>query len=672
MDRRDFLKQAAGAAGLVAAVPLLPGCGNSTAPAVPVAAGGAGGAPVTNPVFPLPGEEPKDFDYPLGLALPFAHGVASGDPLSDRVILWTRITEITPSAVAIPVRWEVASDPQMTQVIRRGTQNTVADRDWTVKVDVTGLSPATSYYYRFSALGATSITGRTRTAPSAAVDNLRFAVLSCSSYWSSYWSGYHHIARRNDLDLVVHCGDYIYDFIDQDEFVRSRKGNRDLGHPDQRDWLDIAELRRRYALWRSDENLLRAHQQHPFFIVWDNHDLDEDYGNELATPQDGQKSSTTLAQTTQVFWEWTPSRPVLADGSGRFLLVDDGSYPSPQDTKLVWRKLPYGPLCDVFGVDTQIGLPGHGLKLDASHLPAGTPTLYGRTQFEWITGGLLASQQTGVRWRFINNQTWFAPVDVPDVTATAPLPKIGISRWTNYPGERTAFCEYLRGGNPASTRVHGTIVVSGDAHGNLGSDLIESPALLQRYASSAPLPNPRSGSTAENTLAGYMRAGTGNVAALNNRADSVGVEFAPTSMGRGGADELVSRAIIDATTTPAGPGPTPPFATTVAGSRALEAALIAANRNIQFIEWVDHGYGIVDIKPERAIFEYWWQDKLTPGSPDVLGQQMVSWAADDASALPAPRFADQIDAVTLHGMAVSPTSGSRVSAAAPDFVAAPR
>ncbi|MDP3856689.1 MAG: alkaline phosphatase D family protein [Stagnimonas sp.] len=652
MDRRLFLKSASLAAAgmaLSACDSRLPADGASDpAPAPP------------NPVFPAPGEEPASFDFPLVLALPFAHGVASGDPLSDRVMLWTRITEIVPSAEQIAVDWLVASDPAMANIIRRGRQTTSAARDWTVKVDASGLQPATSYYYRFEALGAKSITGRTRTAPAAAVDNIRFAVLACSSYWSSWWSGYGHIADRNDLDLVLHCGDYIYDFVDKDEEVRARRDEKDTANVDYRDWLNLAELRRRYALFRSDPKLMRAHQQHPFFIVWDNHDIDEGYGNELATPFDGTESTTTLEQCCQAFWEWTPSRPPRGDGSGEFLLRDDGSYPQPEDVRLLYRRLPYGPLAEFYGVDTQIGLPGHGLSLDASHLPAGTPTLYGRPQFEWLTQRMVAAEQAGVTWKLINNQTWFAPADVPDLIAgLPPLPKLGISRWTDYSGERAALCAALRGGNGASLRVHGTVMLSGDAHGNFTSDLIEDSALLGAYPLRPAIPNPQSGSTAVNAAAGYLRAVTGNLPLLNLRADSVGVEFAPSSMGRGGADELVSRAIIDATGSDAGP------AVSVLGARAVEAALISANKNVQFIEWVDHGYGIVDLSSERAIFEHWWQDKLTPDSPDVLGMQLVSWAQDEATALPAPRYRDQVDAVLLHGMSMAATSGSRSAEPAP-------
>ncbi|MDO9452841.1 MAG: alkaline phosphatase D family protein [Stagnimonas sp.] len=656
MDRRDFLK----AAGLIAATPLLDACGESglarvspTTPTTPT---------LPDPVFPAPGQEPASFDFPLVLALPFAHGVASGDPLSDRVIVWTRITEIVPSAPSIAVRWQVSTSPTMSPVLKSGTQSTSAARDWTVKVDVTGLAPATTYYYRFSALGQRSITGRTRTAPASMVDNIRFAVVACSSYWSSTWSGYQHIAEKNDLDLVVHCGDYIYDFIDQDEFVRSRKNSRDLGFVDNRDWLDITELRRRYALYRSDPQLMRAHQQHPWFIVWDNHDIDEGYGNELETPFDGMQSTTTLEQTTQVFWEWTPSRPPLGDGSGRFLLVDDGSYPAPADNKLLYRRLPYGPLAEFFGVDTQIGLPGHGLTLDSSHLPEGTPSLYGRPQFEWFTGGMVAAEQAGVKWKIVNNQTWFAPADTPDVIAGFPsVPKIGISRWSDYAGERTALCEALRGSNPANLRVRGTVLVSGDSHGNFGSDVIETTQLVSAYQPGLPGRSTRNGSTTANAAAGAVRLTSGNVAVLNNRAASVGVEFAPSSLGRGGADELVLRALVDG----GAPLNDATITSSIVAAKALETVVLTANKNVQFIDWVDHGYGIVDLTADRAIFEYWWQDKLTVDSLDVLGMQMVSWGADDATALPQPHYRDQLDYVLTHGMTVAATTGTRVSEPAP-------
>jgi len=635
--RRQFLL-ALGAGGASA----LTGCGSSSEPGK----GGDDGLPPLRP--------PADFDYPTITPLPFAHGVASGDPLADRVILWTRVTELKPRGGPVPVRWEVATDPGMSDVIRSGRQDAIADRDWTVKVDVTGLQPATSYYYRFEALGRRSITGRTRTAPASAVESIRMAVLACSSYWSSWWSGLGHIADRNDLDLVIHCGDYIYDFVDEDEELRARRDLRDTAHPDYRDWLNLDEVRRRYALWRSDPNNLRAHQQHPWFIVWDNHDIDPGYGNELPTPFDDQEGATTLADTTRAFWEWTPSRPVKADGSGEFILVDDGSYPEPQDSRLVWRKLPFGPMLDVFGVDTQIGLPRYEQAIDGSHLEAGS-SLMGRRQFEWLTQSMLQSSQAGVSWRLVNNQTWLAPADIPDLVEGIPTPKLGLSRWSDYTEERAAWFRYLRGDNPTQQRVRNNIVVSGDAHGSWGSDLIEDSTLLGDYLPGLPLPNLRAGSTAANFPAGFGRGTTGNLGPLNLRAKSVGVEFAPSSMGRGGADEIVANALG----LPVG------AAATVVAARALELALIAGNRNCQFIEWVDHGYGIVHVAADRTVFEYWWQDKLTPGSPDVLGRQLVAWAEEDSARL-LPRYQDQLDDVSLHGLPVAATAGTRIALPAPE------
>ncbi|TJY62963.1 alkaline phosphatase [Sinimarinibacterium sp. CAU 1509] len=636
MKRRQFLKSGA----LLLTAPLLPGCGDSSGPG---RSGSSGG-----------NLDDTGMDFPLVLPLPFAHGVASGDPLADRVILWTRITESTPSASQIPVDWEVSATPDFVSVLKSGTQLTEASRDWTVKVDVTSLSPATTYYYRFHAFGQTSIVGRTRTAPATMVEEVRFAVLACSSYWSSYWSGLGHLADRNDLDLVLHCGDYIYDFVDEDEEVRARKDIKDTAYVDYRDWLNLDEVRRRYALFRSDPNLLRAHQQHPWMIVWDNHDLSTGYGNELASDIDPATSTCTLDDTTRAFYEWTPTRPVKADGSGEFILVNDGSYPAPPDAKLIYRKLPYGPMVDFFGIDTQSNLPGYGLPVDASHLADGAPSLFGRQQFEWFTGHMVASQQNGVRWRVVNNQTWLAPVDIPDVVDGIPTPKLGISRWTDYAQERTLLCQTLRGDNAQSLRVRNNVFVSGDAHGNLGSDLIEDTALLSSYVSGLPVPNPRQGSTTINVPAGYLRATTAALGPISTRADSVGVEFAPSSMGRGGADELVTNALSLEPGNPLG----------VVGARAIELALITANKNVQFVEWVDHGYGIVSLTDERAIFEYWWQDKLTPESPDVLGNQMVSWAEENTSALPA-RFPDQIDSVIAHGMTVSATQGNRSAEPAP-------
>ncbi|MEZ5573503.1 MAG: alkaline phosphatase D family protein [Halioglobus sp.] len=592
--------------------------------------------------------QPSDnFDFPIVTELPFAHGVASGDPLRDRVIIWTRVTEEEITAPAVSVQWQVATDPGMQNVVARGAQDAIAERDWTIKVDVVGLQPATTYYYQFSTRsGLTSITGRTRTAPEQDVSSVRLAVVSCSSYWSSYWSGFGHLADRNDIDLVVHCGDYIYDFVDEDEKVRARRDIADINYVDYRDWLNLEEVRRRYALYRADPNLLRAHQQHPWAIVWDNHDISVNFGNELDDSSvDDSVQTTTLAETTRAFYEWTPTRPVRADGSGEFVFVEDGSYPEPADPLHIYRKLDYGQMLDIFCVDTQLYLPSRerpGVAADSSHLASGN-SLFSRPQYEWLTDGMLASQQQGKRWRLLVNQTWI----------TSEL-----SRWANYPEERQQLFEFLRGDNGSAKQVHNNIVVSGDMHGNWGSDLVEKD--YAAYRSGDITPNTLDGSTPENVAAGFFRSSTANTAFDNARRASVGVEFAPTSMGRGGFDEIIANNLPNSTTQQQ-----------VSASRDTEKGLLKGTPWCQFVEWVDHGYGIVHLTSESATFEYWWQDKLTPDSPDVLGNQMVAFANDDLTQMP-PRYRNQLDHVSLHGMEVLPTTGDRTAEPAPAGILDPR
>ena len=627
-SRRTFLK----GLGAVTLAPALSSCSNSNnnpyfEP-----------EPVTElPQRPVPS---ASFDFPIVTELPFAHGVASGDPLSDRVIIWTRVTEEEPSATTVPVQWRVARDPGMADVVAQGTQDAIAEHDWTIKVDVVGLMPATTYYYQFSALGGlTSIVGRTRTAPVNDVNAMRIAVVSCSSYWSSYWSGYGHLADRNDLDLVVHCGDYIYDFVDEDETVRARRDLDDINYVDYRDWLNLDEVRRRYALYRSDPNLLRAHQQHPWAIVWDNHDLSVNSGNELDDSSvDKSLQTTTLYDTTRAFYEWTPTRPVRADGSGEFVLIEDGSYPQPADARQIYRKLDYGPMADIFCVDTQLYVPSKerpDVVSDNTHLASGD-SLFSRQQYEWLTDNVLASQSRGKRWRLLVNQTWMTS---------------DLSRWADYPEERQQLFGFLRGNNIAEQRVHNNIVVSGDMHGNWGSDLVEKD--FPGYRSGDVAPNPENGSTAENIAAGFFRSSTANTLSDNAREASVGIEFAPTSMGRGGFDEIVANNLPNSTA-----------AEQVSASRNAEKGLLSSTPSCQFVEWVDHGYGIVHLTPESATFEYWWQDKLTPGSPDKLGNQMITFATDDPGQTP-PRYRNQMDHVSLHGQAVEATTGDWTAEPAP-------
>jgi alkaline phosphatase D len=197
----------------------------------------------------------------------FRHGVASGDPLTDRVILWTRVTSVR---AAPGVRWEVARDAAFTRPVASGLTQTGASRDFTVKVDAGPLAPGTNYFYRFEALGERSPVGRTRTLPATNARRVRLALASCSNLPFGYFNVCRRIAARADLDAVLHLGDYIY------EYPNGVYGDgTTFGHEPRppREIIALADYRMRYAQYRSDPDLQEVHRQHPFIVVWDDHEI---------------------------------------------------------------------------------------------------------------------------------------------------------------------------------------------------------------------------------------------------------------------------------------------------------------------------------------------------------------------------------------------------------------
>ena len=263
---------------------------------------------------------------------PFYHGVASGDPLSDRVILWTRVTPEQGEGT-INVTWAVALDPQMQQTVKEGSFTTDAARDYTVKVDVTGLSPETTYYYMFTAFGRNSLTGRTKTAPTQD-DHLRFAVVSCSNYQDGYFSAYRRISERNDLDAVIHLGDYIYEYEEGDfgDFRPIEPKN---------EIVSLDDYRVRYSFYRMDPDLRAAHQQHPFITVWDDHEFANNAykdGAENHQPDTEGDWNVRKNNAWQAYFEWMPVR-------------ESGDASNPYR---IYRNIKYGNLLDVMMLDTRI------------------------------------------------------------------------------------------------------------------------------------------------------------------------------------------------------------------------------------------------------------------------------------------------------------------------------
>ena len=370
---------------------------------------------------------PEGFDYPVlaGAPLPFVHGVASGDPLESSVVLWTRLTipERPEDVDEVVVRWEVARDSQMRSVVRRGEARTGPDRDWTVKVDADGLRPGRAYYYQFEALGHRSPVGRTRTA-GRLEDGLTIAAVACSSYWSGYFNAYRRIAENDAVDLVVHCGDHIYDFVDAEEWVRARNDRFDLGDVDFRRWNNLEENRRRYALYYSDPDFAAMHAAHPITIAWDNHDVEP-----------GEDGSSTNSDSKRVFWEWTPCRPPVSE-------IVDGQLVAA-DVERGHRHLSYGDL-DLYVLDERY------LRDSVSIL--------GEEQRTWLENELVRSADDGKRWRLVVSPL---PMGFLDIGGTSIY-----GGWSDRAGDKAHVLDHL-----AANGVTGTIVVSGDAHGAFVWDL---------------------------------------------------------------------------------------------------------------------------------------------------------------------------------------------------------
>lgn len=360
---------------------------------------------------------------------PFYHGVASGDPLPDRIILWTRVTPEKMNTT-IPVKWEIAEDINFSSVYKSDTLSTNAQRDYTVKVDADGLLPDHVYYYRFSALGKSSIVGRTKTTPIDSKNNLQFAVVSCSNWEWGYFNAYAKIADRPILDAVIHLGDYIY------EHGVGTYGDTTIGRfniPDH-EIITLQDYRTRYSQYRTDIGLRRAHQQQPFITIWDDHEVANNSYSEGAQnhqPEEGDYAQRKNA-ARQAYYEWLPIR----------------------ENKLLYRSVSFGPLADLFMMDER--LAGRTKPVDSLSDPnymAETRSMLGADQLQWFEHELSASRAT---WKLIGNQVIFSDIDLSRVLPRMPR---NLDSWDGYPAEKNRIKDYI-----INNRIHDIIFLTGDTH----------------------------------------------------------------------------------------------------------------------------------------------------------------------------------------------------------------
>ncbi len=513
----------------------------------------------------------------------FGYGVASGDPTGSSLVLWTRATPpsrhgeplATPGSGhgrPLEVRWELARDEHFRRVVARGRVRTSAERDHTVKVDVQGLSPYTRYWYRFRAQGQTSPVGRTQTSPDVdgTIFALRMALVSCSNFTGGFFTAYRSIGERDDLDFVLHVGDYIYEYGNgADRYgPSSLVGTRD-GIP-ATETIDLRGYRLRHALHKADPDLALAHRAHPWITIFDDHEVANNAwrdGAENHTPGVEGAFLARRRQAYQAYLEWMP-----------FRLPEQRVVPH-QGTRF-FKRFTFGSLGDLSVMETrqnraaQIDVPGFTTR-GGGFIPSGVPSIDAALaapsrhlpepeQLRWLKDGVADG---GRAWHLVGNQVMVAPIGWPGSVLGAPanLTLLNSDQWDGYQADQTDLLAHLAGLPAAGA---GTVVLTGDIHSSWAIDL----------------PSTRGAG------AGYQ---------------PVGVEFVCPSVTSDGFYEIASTSL-----------PGQPAEVVVAATRAATSAVAATNPWVKYLDGVGHGYTVIDVTPDRVQADYYLTPVPTTSRPD--------------------------------------------------------
>lgn len=386
---------------------------------------------------------------------PFYHGVASGDPLADRVIIWTRVTPEQMEQQVVEVDWIMATDPELTNEVATGTVMTGPDLDYTVKVDVEGLSSGTTYYYGFSALGKTSLTGKTKTTPVAGnIQHFKFGVVSCSNYQAGYFNAYARLAERTDLDAILHLGDYIYEYADQ--VYGSGAVWQDRPVEPSGEIISLMDYRSRYSTYRLDTNLVRLHQQYPFIVIWDDHEAANDSystGAENHDPLTEGSWSDRKAHARKAYFEWMPIRN--------------------NATQKVYRSIRYGDLMELILLDTRLeGREAQLHDITDQRLYDPERTILGQEQKSWLLDRLANST---AQWKIIGQQVIFSEFNVGWAAGLVNLTyeeaeSAFLDIWDGYPAERSEIIQYLD-----EQAINDVVILTGDFHSSFAFDVSDPP-----------------------------------------------------------------------------------------------------------------------------------------------------------------------------------------------------
>ena len=373
---------------------------------------------------------------------PFLHGVASGDPLADRVILWTRVSPVGARGPVL-VAWELARDPRFTRTVARGEAETGATRDFTVKVDVSGLEPGTTYYYRFTIAGSRSPVGRTRTLPEAGVSRVRLGVVSCANLSYGYFNAYACLARRAELDAVLHLGDYLYE-------GRGRRNASERVPVPAGETVALEDYRERHAQYKADPDAQDVHRQHPFIVVWDDHEISDNAWTGGALGHDPKREGDWLvrrAAALQAYFEWMPIRENRETQERR-----------------IYRTFRFGALADLIMLDTRIVGRDKQVGSDLGELAAPTRTILGGAQEQWLAGNLAGSVRAGTPWQILGQQVMFAP------QVLAGEPSQNSDTWDGYRACRERVFDMVE-----RAGVKNLAVLTGDMHSSWVYDLPRRP-----------------------------------------------------------------------------------------------------------------------------------------------------------------------------------------------------
>lgn len=432
LSRREFLRRAGAASAVLSAAPILTSCS---------ADGGRS---------PESGADTVDFK----------HGVASGDPLSDRVILWTRVTP--PVDGPISGMLTVALDPAFAQIVGQTSFSTDVSRDYTVKVDQAGLESGTTYYYRFKVGGTDSPIGRTRTLPVGPVDRLRIGVVVCASLAHGYFNAYQRVAERADLDLVLHLGDYIYEYgTGEYGDVREYEPANEI--------LTLEDYRTRHAQYKREPELIAMHRQHAMIAIWDDHEFADNSWQDGAvnhSPDTEGLWSDRVANALRAYYEWMPVREPVGDGKRDYRSVRFGDLAELTllEERVLARSQQVEGVASISGASVLFAPIGEVQNSDRQML--------GGEQEVWLGDTL---RNTPAQWKLIGQGVMFGQLKLlglPEFIGGGYY--VNPDQWDGYPAARQRVFDMLEG-DGTQAAIDNVVVLTGDIHCSWCMDLSPDP-----------------------------------------------------------------------------------------------------------------------------------------------------------------------------------------------------